>query len=91
MITLLDSYVELLAKLDKDEQIKFITKAMPLIKKESPVYEDKYITTIKTFSKLRKIKSKILADDTSHIYSILELELDSEDEDEDEDITNELK
>ena len=89
MITLLDSYVELLAKLDKDEQVKHITKAMPLIKKESPVYEDNYITTIKTLSKLRKIKSKILADDTSHIYSILELELDSEDED--EDITNELK
>ena len=55
MITLLDIYVELLAKLDKDEQIKYITKAMPLIKKESTMYEDKYITTIKT-SKLHKIK-----------------------------------
>ena len=85
MITLLDSYVELLAKLDKDEQIKYITKAMPLIKKESPVYEDKYITTIKTLSKLRKIKSKILADDATHIYSILELDS------EDEDTANELK
>ena len=81
MITLLGSYIELLAKLDKDEQIKHITRAMPLIKKESTVYEDKYITKIKTLSTLRKIKSKILADDTSHIYSILELELDSEDED----------
>ena len=85
MITLLDSYVELLAKLDKDEQIKYITKAMPLIKKESPVYEDNYITTIKTLSKLRKIKSKILADDATHIYSILELDS------EDEDTANELK
>ena len=56
MITLLDSCVELLAKLDKDEQIKYITKAIPLIKKESTMYEDKYITTIKTLSKLRKIK-----------------------------------
>ena len=86
MITLLDSYVELLAKLDKDEQIKYITKAMPLIKKESPVYEDNYITTIKTLSKLRKIKSKILVDDTAHIYSLLELDID----DEDEDTVNEL-
>ena len=87
MITLLDIYVELLAKLDKDEQIKYITKAMPLIKKESTMYEDKYITTIKTLSKLHKIKSKILADDSSYVYSILELDS----EDEDEDITNELK
>ena len=86
MITLLDIYVELLAKLDKDEQIKYITKAMPLIKKESPVYEDNYITTIKTLSKLRKIKSKILVDDTAHIYSLLELDID----DEDEDTVNEL-
>ena len=86
MITLLDSYVELLAKLDKDEQIKYITKAMPLIKKESTMYKDKYITTIKTLSKLRKIKSKILVDDTAHIYSLLELDID----DEDEDMVNEL-
>ena len=86
MITLLDSYVELLAKLDKDEQIKYITKAMPHIKKESTMYEDKYITTIKTLSKLRKIKSKILVDDTAHIYSLLELDID----DEDEDTVNEL-
>ena len=85
MITLLDSYVELLAKLDKDEQIRYITKAMPHIKKESTMYEDKYITTIKTLSKLRKIKSKILADDATHIYSILELDS------EDEDTANELK
>ena len=86
MITLLDSYVELLAKLDKDEQIKYITKAMPLIKKESTMYKDKYITTIKTLSTLRKIKSKILVDDTAHIYSLLELDID----DEDEDTVNEL-
>ena len=86
MITLLDSYVELLANLDKDEQIKYITKAMPLIKKESTMYKDKYITTIKTLSKLRKIKSKILVDDTAHIYSLLELDID----DEDEDTVNEL-
>ena len=80
MITLLDSYKELLAKLDKDEQIKYITKAIPLIKKESTMYEDKYITTIKTL-KLCKIKSKILANDTTHIYPILELGSDDEDED----------
>ena len=86
MITLLDSYVELLPNLDKDEQIKYITKAMSLIKKESTMYKDKYITTIKTLSKLRKIKSKILVDDTAHIYSLLELDID----DEDEDTVNEL-
>ena len=86
MITLLDSYVELLLNLDKDEQIKYITKAMPLIKKESTMYKDKYITTIKTLSKLRKIKSKILVDDTAQIYSLLELDID----DEDEDTVNEL-
>ena len=49
MITLLDSYAELLAKLDKDEQIRYITKAMPHIKKESTMYEDKYITTKKHY------------------------------------------
>ena len=58
---------------------------MPLIKKESTTYTDKYITTIKT-SKLCKIKSKILADDTAHIYSLLERDID----DEDEDTVNEL-
>ena len=54
MITLLASYIELLGKLDKDEQIKYITKAMSLIQKDSTMYEDKHITTITTLSKLQK-------------------------------------
>ena len=56
MIALLRSYVELLAKLDKDEQIKYITKVMSLIRKERTMYEDKHITTTTTLSKLCKIK-----------------------------------
>ena len=56
MIALLDSYIKLLAKLDKDEQIKYITKAMSLIRKERTMYEDKHITTTTTLSKVRKIK-----------------------------------
>ena len=85
MIALLRSYVELLAKLDKDEQIKYITKAMSLIRKERTMYEDKHITTTTTLSKLCKIKSKILTNDPdiSHIYPIFD--------DEDEDTANELE
>ena len=43
MIALLGSYMEILAKLDKDEQIKNITKAMLLIRNESTMYQDKHI------------------------------------------------
>ena len=43
MIALLGSYIEILAKLDKDEQIKYITKAMLLIRNESTMYQDKHI------------------------------------------------
>ena len=56
MIALLGSYMEILAKLDKDEQIKYITKAMLLIRKESTSYQDKHITATTTLSKLCKIK-----------------------------------
>ena len=93
MIALLGNYVELLAKLDKDEQIKYISQAMPLIKKESIMYEDKHITTVTSLSKLRKIKSEILGGktDISHIYLILEVDSEYEDDDEDIDATNEQK
>ena len=93
MITLLGNYVELLAKLDKDEQIKYISQAMPLIKKESIMYEDKHITTVTSLSKLRKIKSEILGGktDISYIYPILEADSEYEDDDEDIDTTNEQK
>ena len=56
MIALLGSYIEILAKLDKDEQMKYITKAMFFISKESTLYQDKHITATTTLSKLRKIK-----------------------------------
>lgn len=74
MITLLGSYAELLSKLDKDEQIKHITKTAKLIKKESKMYQEKYIDTIKTIEKLRNIKSKIQNGDTNimNIYTISE-------------------
>lgn len=74
MITLLGSYAELLSKLDKDEEIKHITKAGKLIKKESKLYEEKYIDTIKTIEKLRNIKSKIQNGDANimNIYTISE-------------------
>ena len=89
MTALLGSYVELLAKLDKDEQIKYITKVMSLIRKEHTMYEDKHITTTTTLSKLCKIKSKILTNDPdiSPIYLIFELDSD----DENEDTANELE
>ena len=80
MIALLGSYIEILAKLDKDEQMKYITKAMFFIRKESALYQDKHITATTTLSKLRKIKWRILAGDPniSHICPIFEV--DSEDE-----------
>ena len=88
MIALLHICTELLTKLDRGEQIKYINKAILLPKKESAIYEEKHLDTISTLVKLRKIKSEILNDDTlnSYIYRILE-----EDEDGDIDTTNELK
>ena len=89
MIALLGSCIELLAKLDKDEQIKYITKAMSLIWKESAMFEDKYTATITAMSRLFKIKSKILTGEgnISHIYPILEVDS----EDKGEDTANELE
>ena len=45
MIVLIGSYAELLAKLDKDEQIKYINKAMMRAKKECKRYEERYADT----------------------------------------------
>ena len=50
MIALLGRNIEILAKLDKDEQIKYSTKAMLLIRNESTMYQDKHITTTTTTS-----------------------------------------
>ena len=88
MIAILGIYAELLSKLDKDEQTKYINKAILIAKKESTMYEEKHVDTVSTLIKLRKIKSEILNNDTlnSYIYPILE-----EDEDGDMDRTNELK
>ena len=60
MIALLGSYAELLSKLEKDEQIKYINKAMMHAKKECKTYEEKYTDTTMTLKKLCEIKSEIL-------------------------------
>ena len=88
MIVLIGSYTELLAKLDKNEQIKYINKAMIRAKKECKRYEERYADTCMALKKLRDVKSEILNSNTvnSHIYLILE-----EDSDEEIDTTNELK
>ena len=80
MISLLGSYAELLSKLDNDEQIKHITKAIKLIKKESTLHEQQYIDTYKTIKKLGDIKSRILKGDTNFPYIYPILEEDSEEE-----------
>ena len=60
MIALLGSYAELLSKLEKDEQVKYINKAMMRAKKECKTYEEKYTDTTMTLKKLCEIKSEIL-------------------------------
>ena len=89
MIALLGSYAKLLSKSEKDEQVKYINKAMMRAKKECKTYEEKYTDTTMTLKKLCEIKSEILNNNTvnSHIYPILEVDT----EDEEIDITNELK
>ena len=74
MIALLGIHAELLSKLSKDEQIKYINKAILLAKKESTMYEEKHVDTVSTLIKLRKIKSEILNNDTlnSYIYPLSE-------------------
>ena len=89
MIALLGSYAELLSKLEKDEQVKYINKAMMHAKKECKTYEEKYTDTTMTLKKLCEIKSEMLNNNTvnSHIYPTLKVDT----EDEEIDITNELK
>ena len=60
MIALLGSYAELLSKLEKDEQVKYINKAMMHAKKECKTYEEKYTDTTMTLKKLCEIKSERL-------------------------------
>ena len=89
MIALLGSYAELLSKSEKDEQVKYINKAMMRAKKECKTYEEKYTDTTMTLKKLCEIKSEMLNNNTvnSHIYPTLKVDT----EDEEIDITNELK
>ena len=74
MIALLGIYAELLSKLSKDEQIRYINTAILLAKTESAMYEEKRVDTTSTLIKLRKIKSEILNNDTlnSYIYPLSE-------------------
>ena len=60
MIALLGSYAKLLSKSEKDEQVKYINKAMMRAKKECKTYEEKYTDTTMTLKKLCEIKSEIL-------------------------------
>ena len=88
MIALLGSYAKLLSKLEKDEQVKYINKAMMRAKKECKTYEEKYTDTTMTLKKLCEIKSEINNNTVnSHIYPILEVDT----KDEEIYITNELK
>ena len=60
MIALLGSYAELLSKLDKNQQIKYINEAMMHVEKQCKTYEEKYTHTTMTLKKLCEIKSEIL-------------------------------
>ena len=51
MIALLGSYAKLLSKSEKDEQVKYINKAMMRAKKECKTYEEKYTDTTMTLKK----------------------------------------
>ena len=69
MIALLGSYAELLSKLEKDEQVKYINKAMMRAKKECKTYEEKYTDTTMTLKKLCEIKSEILIIQPKNSYT----------------------
>ena len=56
MIAILSSYTELLNKLDIDKKTKTINKTMEDVRKESTMFEEKYVDTIIIFGKLLKNK-----------------------------------
>ena len=56
MIAILSSYTELLNKLDIDKKTKTINKTMEDVRKESTMFEEKYVDTIIIFEKLLKNK-----------------------------------
>ena len=56
MIAILSSYTELLNKLDIDKKTKTNNKTMEDVRKESTMFEEKYVDTIIIFEKLLKNK-----------------------------------
>ena len=57
MIAVLNSYCELLNKLDINEQSEIINKAIEDIKEEAIMYEEKYSSTISIFKILLHLKN----------------------------------
>ena len=57
MIALLNSYVELLNKLDTNEKSEIINKAIKDIKNEIIIYKENYPSTVFIFKKLIDLKN----------------------------------
>ena len=57
MIALLNSYAELLNKLDTNEKSEIINKAIKDIKNEIIIYEENYPSTVFIFKKLIDLKN----------------------------------
>ena len=57
MIAVLNSYSELLNKLDINEQSEIINKDIEDIKEETIMYEEKYSSTISIFKRLLHLKN----------------------------------
>ena len=76
MIALLNSYAELLNKLDTNEKSEIINKAIKDIKNEIIIYKENYPSTVFIFKKLIDLKNdKIInlipVKDINKIYSQL--------------------
>ena len=57
MIALLNSYAELLNKIDTNEKSEIINKAIKYIKNEIIIYEENYPSTVFIFKKLIDLKN----------------------------------
>ena len=57
MIALLNSYAELLNKIDTNEKLEIINKAIKYIKNEIIIYEENYPSTVFIFKKLIDLKN----------------------------------
>ena len=76
MIALLNSYAELLNKLDTNEKSEIINKAIKDIKNEIIIYKENYPSTVFIFKKLIDLKNDktinlIPVKDINKIYSQL--------------------